>query len=135
MTNHFVYPLVLVPLMPTTALGRESKNSIFWQKEVDGYFRDIKIPSPKNASDERFNALPEGVKEGFNRTRWYWRYDTPQRYQESLKGYYRMIGGVDNELGKIRGLLKSKGIEDNTIIIWMGDNGYFWVKDKWQASG
>lgn len=97
----------------------------FWQKEVDGYFRDIEIPGPKNASDERFNALPEGIKEGFNRTRWHWRYDTPQRYQESLKGYYRMIGGVDNELEKIRSLLKSKGIEDNTIIIWMGDNGYF----------
>lgn len=36
-----------------------------------------------------------------------------------------MIGGVDNELGKIRALLKAKGIEDNTVIIWMGDNGYF----------
>jgi len=97
----------------------------FWQQEVDGYYKDIKIPGPKNASDERFNALPEGVRKGFNRVRWYWRYDTPERYQESLKGYYRMIGGVDNELGKIRALLKAKGIEDNTIIIWMGDNGYF----------
>ena len=36
-----------------------------------------------------------------------------------------MIGGVDIELGKIRTLLKAKGIADNTIIIWMGDNGYF----------
>jgi len=97
----------------------------FWQHEVDHYYRDIEIPGPKNASDERFNALPKEVREGFNRTRWYWRYDTPERYQESLKGYYRMIGGVDNELGKIRNLLKAKGIEDNTIIIWMGDNGYF----------
>jgi arylsulfatase A-like enzyme len=92
---------------------------------VDGYFRDMEIPGPKNASDQRFDALPKGVRDGFNRTRWYWRYDTPDRYQESLKGYYRMIGGVDNELGKIRKLLKTKGIEDNTIIIWMGDNGYF----------
>ncbi|MGB2136388.1 MAG: sulfatase/phosphatase domain-containing protein, partial [Flavobacteriaceae bacterium] len=97
----------------------------FWQHEVDHYYTDIEIPGPKNASDERFNALPKEVREGFNRTRWYWRYDTPERYQESLKGYYRMIGGVDNELGKIRNLLKAKGIEDNTIIIWMGDNGYF----------
>ena len=97
----------------------------FWQEEVDGYFRDMEIPDPKNASDQRFDALPKGVRDGFNRTRWYWRYDKPDRYQESLKGYYRMIGGVDNELGKIRKLLKSKGIEDNTIIIWMGDNGYF----------
>jgi arylsulfatase A-like enzyme len=97
----------------------------FWQEEVDDYYKDIKIPAPKNASDKQFNALPKEVREGFNRTRWYWRYNTPERYQESLKGYYRMIGGVDNELIKIRKLLKAKGIEDNTIIIWMGDNGYF----------
>ena len=97
----------------------------FWQEEVDNYYRGIEIPAPKNASDEQFNALPKEVREGFNRTRWYWRFDTPESYQESLKGYYRMIGGVDNELGKIRNLLKAKGIEDNTIIIWMGDNGYF----------
>ena len=97
----------------------------FWQEEVDEYFRDLEIPGPKNASEERFDALPKGIRDGFNRTRWYWRYDTPDRYQESLKGYYRMIGGVDNELGKIRALLKARGIENNTIIIWMGDNGYF----------
>lgn len=97
----------------------------FWQEEVDDYYRNIEIPGAKNASDERFNTLPKEVREGFNRTRWYWRYDTPERYQESLKGYYRMIGGVDNELGKIRAMLKAKGIQNNTIIIWMGDNGYF----------
>jgi arylsulfatase A-like enzyme len=97
----------------------------FWQEEVDDYYKGIKIPAPKNASDKQFNALPKEVREGFNRTRWYWRYNTPERYHESLKGYYRMIGGVDNELIKIRKLLKAKGIEDNTIIIWMGDNGYF----------
>jgi len=97
----------------------------FWQEEIDNYYKGIEIPTPKNASDKQFNALPKDVRKGFNRTRWYWRYNTPERYQESVKGYYRMIGGVDNELGKIRKLLKSKGIEDNTIIIWMGDNGYF----------
>jgi arylsulfatase A-like enzyme len=36
-----------------------------------------------------------------------------------------MIGGVDKELGKIREMLTKKGIADNTIIVWMGDNGYF----------
>ncbi len=97
----------------------------FWQEEVENYYKDVDIPGPKNASDKQFNVLPKEVREGFNRTRWYWRYDTPERYQESLKGYYRMISGVDNELGKIRKMLKAKEIEDNTIIIWMGDNGYF----------
>mgnify|MGYP003322857085 FL=1 len=101
------------------------KKQYFWQEEVDDYYRDTVIPGPNNASDDRFAALPKEVREGFNRVRWYWRYDSKERYQESLKGYYRMIGGVDKELGKIREMLTKKGIADNTIIVWMGDNGYF----------
>jgi arylsulfatase A-like enzyme len=42
-----------------------------------------------------------------------------------MKGYYRMISEVDDEIGAIRNLLKKKGIADNTVIILMGDNGYF----------
>ena len=101
------------------------KKQYFWQEEVDDYYRDTVIPGPNNASHDRFAALPKEVREGFNRVRWYWRYDSKERYQESLKGYYRMISGVDKELGKIREMLTKKGIADNTIIVWMGDNGYF----------
>ena len=101
------------------------KKQYFWQEEVDNYYKDTVIPGPNNASDDRFAALPEEIREGFNRARWFWRYDSKERYQQSIKGYYRMIGGVDRELGKIREILTKKGIAENTIIVWMGDNGYF----------
>ena len=101
------------------------KKQYFWQEEVDNYFKETEIPDPNIASYDRFAALPKEVRKGFNRVRWFWRYDTKERYQESIKGYYRMIGGVDIELGKIREMLSKKGIADNTIIVWMGDNGYF----------
>ena len=93
------------------------KKQYFWQEEVDDYYRDTVIPGPNNASHDRFAALPKEVREGFNRVRWYWRYDSKERYQESLKGYYRMIGGVDKELGKIREMLTKKGIADNLSLI------------------
>jgi arylsulfatase A-like enzyme len=52
-----------------------------------------------------------------------------------VKGYYRMITEIDDEIGLIRKQLKAQGIEDNTIIIVMGDNGYFLgdrqLADKW----
>ena len=57
--------------------------------------------------------------------RWYWRFDTEEKYQRMVKGYYRMISGVDRELGRIRNKLEELEIEDNTILIFMGDNGYF----------
>lgn len=36
-----------------------------------------------------------------------------------------MISQVDAEIGKIRNALVERGIADNTVIILMGDNGYF----------
>lgn len=65
------------------------------------------------------------MRDGFNRLRWTWRYDTPEKYQHSVKGYYRMIAGIDREIAKIRAGLKEKGLDKNTVIILMGDNGYF----------
>ena len=97
----------------------------FWGEEADKLYNDITIPDPKLAEDQYFMTLPQEVREGFNRTRWKWRYDTPKKYQHSVKGYYRMISEVDSEIEKIMKTLEEKGIADNTVIIFMGDNGYF----------
>lgn len=97
----------------------------FWQEEPGRLYRNMDMPGPALAGDKYFNQLPLPVREGFNRLRWTWRYDTPEKYQHSVKGYYRMIYGVDLEIAKIRNKLKEKGIDKNTVIIIMGDNGYF----------
>ena len=107
----------------------------FWQPEVDHLYNDVVIPPPIMASDADFMAQPDYVRKGENHTRWLWRFDTPEKYQKSVKGYYRMISGVDLEIGKIRKLLAEKGLDKNTIIIFLGDNGYFLGErqfaDKW----
>jgi len=97
----------------------------FWQEEVEHLYQDIEIPAPLLGEDEYFDRLPAAVREGFNRERWYWRYDTPEKYQHSVKGYYRMISGIDLEIEKIREKLVETGLDDNTVIILLGDNGYF----------
>jgi arylsulfatase A-like enzyme len=96
-----------------------------WPTALDSLYRDVTIPDPLMSKDSDFDALPERVRRGFNRTRWKWRYDSPEKYQAMVKGYYRMITGIDRNLQKIRHELDEKGIADNTIIILMGDNGYF----------
>lgn len=97
----------------------------FWQPEVDSMYQHVTFKPPVMEGIEWFEAQPEYVRNGFNRTRWYWRFDTPEKYQNSLKGYYRMISGIDFEIGKIRKLLEEEGLAENTVIILMGDNGYF----------
>jgi arylsulfatase A-like enzyme len=54
-----------------------------------------------------------------------WRFDTPEKYQSMVKGYYRMISGIDLVLGRIRGELARLELDGNTVIVYTSDNGYF----------
>ena len=107
----------------------------FWQEENNHVLENVTVPDANISSNEDYNKLPQLVKDGFNRLRWYWRYDTPEKYQHSVKGYFRMLAGIDNEIAKIRTKLEAKGIADNTIIVLMGDNGFFLgerqISGKW----
>jgi len=97
----------------------------FWPDSCDDLYKDINIPEPALSDPKFFDSLPEFIKKSLNRTRWYWRYDTPEKYQRMVKGYYRMITGVDKALGRLMEELKKNNLDQNTIIILMGDNGYF----------
>jgi arylsulfatase A-like enzyme len=102
-----------------------AEDQYFWSEDVDHLYEDFKFPKAPLSADKYFEAQPGYVQKGENRTRWYWRYDTPEKFQHSMKGYYRMISEVDLEIGKIRKTLEEKGLDKNTVIILMGDNGYF----------
>lgn len=96
-----------------------------WPPDLDSLYSDVQIPEPSLGEDLYFDQQPEFVKAGYNRARWFWRYDTPEKYQHSVKGYYRMISAVDRTIGQIRQALEKKGEADNTVIIFMADNGLF----------
>jgi arylsulfatase A-like enzyme len=95
-----------------------------WPDEVDHLYRDVEIPKAEMSDPEWFGAQPKWVREGLNRIRWHWRF-TPDKYQDMVKGYYRMTSGVDKEIGRLRKHLRELNIDQNTIILLIGDNGYF----------
>ena len=107
----------------------------FSQPEFDTMFRDLVIPRPPLSDDAYFNEQPAAVRAGFNRLRWTWRFDEPDKYQRMMKAYYRMIAEVDREVGRVRDALRARGMDRNTVIIFLGDNGYFLgergLADKW----
>lgn len=107
----------------------------FYDEQTAHLLENVSIAPPILGDDKYFNAQPEGVKAGFSRLRWTWRFDNPAKYQRMVKGYFRMIAGIDLEIAKIRAELKKKGLDKNTVIIVMGDNGYFLgerqLADKW----
>ncbi len=54
-----------------------------------------------------------------------WGYHTDETYQKALQKYNQLIYGVDQSVGMILEELKKLGVDDNTVIIYSSDNGYF----------
>lgn len=49
--------------------------------------------------------------------------DTDEKRKYLLKGYYAAITAVDEGVGRIMEALKRNGLDENTIVIFSGDNG------------
>jgi arylsulfatase len=107
------------------------------QPESMALYRDVAIPIPKTATEEAFRKLPPFIANEKNegRVRWRWRFDTPEKYQEMMKNYYRLATELDATCGRLIAELKQQGVLDNTLVIFVGDNGYFHAEhglaDKW----
>lgn len=91
----------------------------------DDQFRDVVVPPPATAAAEYYERLPVVLKNSLNRDRWAVRFRSPERYQQSVKDYYRLIGGVDEAVGRIVDALRRAGHADNTIIVYTSDHGFF----------
>ena len=100
-------------------------------------YEGITVPPRAHGGEEYFRALPPFLSRDSNegRVRFNWRFDTPERYQEFMIRYFRLITEVDAAVGRIVDELKSQGEYDNTLIVLIGDNGYFHgdrgLADKW----
>lgn len=107
------------------------------QPESMSLYSAVTIPVPKTANDESFKKLPPFIANEKNegRNRWHWRFDTPEKYQEYMKNYYRLVTEVDVACGRIIEQLKTSGEYDKTLIVFTTDNGYFHAEhglaDKW----
>lgn len=85
---------------------------------------------------------PEGLT-GKERAQWLWwggsgkgQFWTPDpslqgqelknwKFQTYIKNYLRVIRSVDDQVGRVVAYLKENDLYDNTIIVYMGDQGFF----------
>lgn len=88
-------------------------------------YQDVTIPVPKTADPRYFEMLPEFVRNSEARRRWGIRFSTPELFQQMVKGYLRLITGVDVVVGRIVECLKEQGFTDDTVILFSSDNGFF----------
>ncbi len=126
--NRADQPFVLSVSFNAPHAEDNDERQYIWPAAMDSLYSETVIPEPPLSDPAFFEGLPPFLKDpqsNLNRFRWFWRFDTPEKAQQMTKGYFRMISGVDAVIGQVGDELERLGLADNTLLIMMGDNGYF----------
>ena len=100
-------------------------------------YEGARVPPSPLGNPKFLTALPPFLSSESNegRVRYHWRFDTPESYQAYMIRYYRLITEVDAAVGRLIDELKAQKVYDNTLMVFIGDNGYFHadrgLADKW----
>ncbi len=93
----------------------------------DGYYDDIDIEYPESmANTERnYRTKPDWVKE--QRKSWHgvdYAYHGNMDFDEFYRDYIESLLSLDESVGRVLNYLEESGLDENTIVIYMGDNGF-----------
>lgn len=88
-------------------------------------FENDFVPLPRTATDAHFAALPDFVKRSEGRLRAQRLHPTPERYQDVVKDYLRLVASVDRSVGRLLEALRASGHDRDTVVIFTSDNGFF----------
>ena len=109
----------------THAEDSDKENQFPWPPSSDKLYQNTIVPPPLLSDPKIFESMPSFLKKSINRERFYWRWDTPEKYQKNMIAYFRMLSGIDTGIGRVIKELDRLNLDDNTIIIYMSDNGYY----------
>lgn len=92
-------------------------------------YADKPVPRPASiwSNDERNGQTPEWVKR-----RRYTRHGVEGLFgqvislEDAYRDYMRCLLDIDDSVGEVTRKLESKGLLADTLIVYMGDNGYMW---------
>jgi arylsulfatase A-like enzyme len=89
---------------------------------LDGVYADTSWRQSPNFGAPGAAHLPEQAKSGrqYRKIRDF----TAGSYQSTMRKYQQLIHGIDHATGMIRAELEAQGLADNTVILFLTDNGY-----------
>ncbi len=99
-------------------------------------YESMTMPTTATNDDRFWLAFPAFFRtNNEGRIRWAPMYSTSALFQESLKGYFRLVTGMDRAIGEIRAELVKRGLDRNTVIVFTSDNGFHFgelgLSGKW----
>lgn len=92
-----------------------------------GKLSKVSFPLPRTYAEtpENYKGKPMWVKN--QRNSWHgvdYAYNKKMDMQQFQRDYYETLMSVDESVGRVQAWLKKNGLDNNTIIMVMGDNGF-----------
>ena len=96
-------------------------------KRHENMYSGVKIPHPKSMAntEENYRGKPDWLRR--QRDSWHGvdgMYDRRIGFDECYRGYCRTLMALDESVGRVCDELDTKGLLNDTLIIYMGDNGF-----------
>ena len=101
--------------------------------------KDLKLAPPKGLNKKELGKwnrfgnngefwTPNDTLQGLDLKKW--------KYQRYIKDYLRCVAGVDESVGKMLDYLKENNLNENTIVIYTSDQGFYlgehgWFDKRW----
>lgn len=90
-------------------------------------YSEVAIPHPKSMADteENYRGRPEWVRR--QRNSWHGvdgMYDHRVNFDQFYRDYCRTLAALDESVGRVRDGLERRGLLNDTLLVYMGDNGF-----------
>ena len=92
-----------------------------------GQYEDVNIPYPDSMAntEENYADKPHWVRA--QRDSWHgvdYAYHGDLKFDDFYKSYAETLLGVDDSVGRVMDYLEQHGLDKDTLVIYMGDNGF-----------
>lgn len=93
----------------------------------EGYYENIEIEYPETMdnTERNYRTKPDWVKE--QRYSWHgvdYMYHGDFNFDEFYRNYIETLLALDESVGRVLKYLEESGLAENTLVIYMGDNGF-----------
>jgi len=109
-------------------LGHKAVHADFFPADRHkNLYSDVKIPHPASMADtaDNYRGKPDWVRR--QRNSWHGvdgMYDHRVNFDRFYRDYCRTLAALDESIGRVTDHLASKGLLNDTLLIYMGDNGF-----------
>jgi arylsulfatase A-like enzyme len=96
-----------------------------WDPEMEHVTDGSTMPIPPAATKAHAQQEPDIIKKSLGWPSGQRLLENHTRHNKQLRDYYRSISSLDLGVGRVMDQLTKRGLDDNTVVLFTSDNGYF----------